>query len=463
MKVMSNLKMYHQKRDFKKTKEPKGAVKKIKSKKLKFVIQHHLARKDHYDLRLEWHGVYISFAVPKGPSFNPKDKRLAIKVEDHPLSYGNFEGTIPKGQYGGGTVMLFDKGYWEPFKETSPNFDEGPIKFFLKGKRLMGGWSLIRFKEQWLLIKEKDEFVSEVQMSDFDTSIKTGRTMDEIANGVKKKKKEKIEVTSPEKIIFEKEKITKGAIFSYYQLIAKRMLPFLENRLISTVRSPNGLKNEKFFMKHLNNSSQGLGKKMVKNKTEDKTDYYYIKNENGLLSEVQMNSYEFHIWGALQNTVKKPDFIVFDLDPDEGLSLKKVREGVKDLKAFLDQLKLKSYLKTSGGKGYHIYVPLQMSSWAKCEKIAKDIADLMVKTYPEKYTTNMRKENRKKKIFIDYFRNKFGATSVAPYSLRLKDKASISCPIYWKELDFISPDGITIKNIKTRLKKKDPWADFFKF
>lgn len=458
---MANLKIYQQKRDFKKTKEPKGKVHLKKGKKLKFVVQHHLARKDHYDLRLEWNGVYVSFAVPKGPSFNPMDKRLAIHVEDHPLSYGNFEGTIPKGQYGGGTVMLFDKGYWEPFKETSPDFEKGPIKFTIKGKKFRGSWSLVRFKEEWLIIKEKDEFVSDIDLNDFDTSIKTGRKMDEIANVIKKRKEEKIEVTSPEKVIFENEKVTKGTIFSYYQKIAKRMMPFLENRLISTVRSPNGIKEEKFFMKHLNNPSHGLGKKRIKGKTDEKTDYYYVKDESGLLSEVQMNSYEFHIWGSLQNTVKKPDLVVFDLDPDEGLSLKKVREGVKDLKAILDKLKLKAYLKTSGGKGYHVYVPLQMSSWKNCEKIAKDIADLMVETYPDKYTTNMRKDKRKKKIFIDYFRNKFGATSVAPYSLRLKDKATISCPIYWKELDVIPPDGVTIKNIKERLKKKDPWANFF--
>ena len=461
---MANLKKYNAKRDFTKTNEPVGKVEKKYKKKLRFVIQHHLARRDHYDLRLEWKGVYVSFAIPKGPSFNPKDKRLAVKVEDHPLSYGNFEGIIPKGEYGGGTVMLFDKGYWYSYKEYKPDFDDGPIKFTLKGKRLIGSWSLVKFKDDnWLLIKEKDEFVSNKSINSFKTSIKTGRTMKEIEsnkNSTKKINLKEINITNPNKIIFPKEKITKSEIVKYYSLVAKRMMPFLDNRIISTVRSPNGMDSEMFFMKHLNTSSKNFGKKYIKDKSDDKKDYYYIKNDLGLL-EVQMNSYEFHIWGSKQNDITKPDILVFDLDPDENLKINKVRQGVKDLKNLLDDLKLKSYLKTSGGKGYHIYVPLKTSSWKKTEKIAEDIANLMVMNWPDKYTTNMRKDNRKGKIFIDYFRNKKGATSVCPYSLRLKKNAAISCPIYWHELDKIKPNEITIKNIKERLRKKDPWLNFF--
>ena len=130
------LKDYNKKRNFNKTKEPVGKRAK-KHKTLRFCIQHHIARKDHYDLRLEWDGVLKSWAVPKGPSYNDKDKRLAIMVEDHPTSYRNFEGTIPKGEYGGGTVMLWDKGYWEPIEGYKPNFKEGPIKFVLNTFRCM--------------------------------------------------------------------------------------------------------------------------------------------------------------------------------------------------------------------------------------------------------------------------------------------------------------------------------------
>lgn len=455
-----SLDRYNKKRDFSRTKEPVG--KKVKSsKKLKFVIQHHIARRDHYDLRLEYKGVYASFAVPKGPSFSTKDKRLAVKVEDHPISYGTFEGVIPKGEYGAGTVMLFDKGYWEPIGSGNIDFDKGPVKFFLNGERVKGGYSLVKFKdENYLLIKEKDEYVSKKSIKSFKTSIKTGRTMKEIANN-EEVVSENVEITSEDKVIFDNGKITKGEIAEYYKLVGKRMMPFLDNRLISVVRCPNGIKEGVFFMKHLNNDSKNLGKKKIRNKLLESTDYYYIKNVNGILSEVQMNSYEFHIWGSKQNSIKKPDILVFDLDPDLGLSLKKVREAVLDLKSILDGLKLKSYLKTSGGKGYHIYVPLDMPSFKKCEKIAKDISDLLVTEYPKKYTTNIRKSKRKGKIFIDYFRNKMGATSVCPYSLRLKETPSVSCPIFWNELDKIKPDSITIRNIGERLKKRDPWSGFF--
>lgn len=458
---MANLKNYNKKRNFSKTTEPIGKLDKS-GKRLKFVIQHHLARKDHYDLRLEYNGVYVSYAVPKGPSFNPKDKRLAIKVEDHPISYGNFEGVIPKGEYGAGTVMLFDKGYWKPLESSKVNFEKGPVKFFLDGERVKGGYSLVKFKEDnYLLIKEKDEYVSKKSINSFKRSIKTGRTMKEIANDMDILNSEEIKITSEDKIIFDKFKITKGEIADYYKLIGKRMMPFLDNRLISVVRCPSGIKNGIFFMKHLNNDSNDVGKKKIRNKLLQNSDYYYVKNINGLLSEVQMNSYEFHIWGSKQNSLNNPDILVFDLDPDEGLSLKKVRDAVRGLKRILDDLKLKSYLKTSGGKGYHIYVPIYMPSFKKCEKIARDISELLVNEYPNKYTTNIRKDKRKGKIFIDYFRNKKGATSVCPYSLRLKEKPSISCPIFWSELDFIKPDEITINNIKERLKKRDPWNGFF--
>lgn len=457
---MSNLKEYNQKRNFQKTNEPYGNKKSKKSKKLKYIIQHHMARREHYDLRLEYNGVLISFAVPKGPSFNPKDKRLAVKVEDHPLSYSNFEGTIPKGQYGGGTVMLWDKGTWEP--HYKPDLKKGPIKFSINGERIKGDFSLVKFKDDnWLLIKEKDEFVSNEKITKYKTSIKTNRTMAEISNNEVKENLEDIEITHPDKIIIPKGKITKEEIISYYKLVAKRMLPFLENRLISTIRCPNGINNEIFYMKHLNTDSKNIGKKLVKDKDNQNKDYYYIKNAMGLIEEVQMNSYEFHIWGSKQNSTNKPDLLVFDFDPDEKLSLKKLREGVKDLKKVLDKLKLKAYLKTSGGKGYHVFVPLKTTSWNKTEKIASDISELMVNNNPSKYTTNMRKEKREGKIFIDYFRNKKGATSVSPYSIRLKNNAPISCPISWKELDLIKPQSITIKNVQQRLKKKDAWSSFF--
>ena len=455
---MSSLSKYNAKRNFNKTKEPMGKRSK-KTKKLRFCIQHHIARKDHYDLRLEWNGVLISWAVPKGPSYNPKDKRLAIKVEDHPIDYRNFEGTIPKGEYGGGTVMLWDKGYWEPIKGYKPNFKEGPIKFILKGSRLKGIWTLVKLKNNdtsWLLIKDKDEYHLYDNINEFNTSIKTNRTMDEIKDNIKH-----IEITNPDKIIYKKPKVTKMDIVNYYKAVSKRMLPLIENRLISTIRYPSGSKGSSFFKKHFENLHKFLGLKRIKSKKEHQNDYYYIKDINGLISEVQMNSYEFHVWGCLASDLSHADMLVFDLDPDELLSLKRLREGVKDLKSILDEYELSSFLKTSGGKGYHVVVPLNAKvTWKNARLIAKNIAELMEARWPNKYTSNMKKSKRKGKIFIDWVRNTKGATSVAPYSLRIRKKLTVSMPISWNELDKIKPDEITIEEAIKRLKRKDPWQKF---
>ena len=454
---MSSLSKYNQKRNFNKTKEPMGKRSK-KAKKLRFCIQHHIARKDHYDLRLEWNGVLISWAVPKGPSYNDKDKRLAIMVEDHPIDYRNFEGTIPKGEYGGGTVMLWDKGYWEPIKGYKPNFKEGPIKFILKGSRLKGIWTLVKLKDDnnWLLIKDEDEYHLYDNINEFNTSIKTGRTMDEIATNIKR-----IEITNPNKIVYKNPKVTKMDIVNYYKAVSKRMLPLIENRLISTIRYPNGSKGSSFFKKHFENLHKFLGLKRIKSKKEHQNDYYYIKDINGLISEVQMNSYEFHVWGCLASDLSHADMLVFDLDPDESLSLKRLREGVKDLKSILDEYELSSFLKTSGGKGYHVVVPLNAKvTWKNARLIAKNIAELMEARWPNKYTSNMKKSKRKGKIFIDWVRNTKGATSVAPYSLRIRKKLTVSMPISWNELDKIKPDEITIEEAIKRLKRKDPWQKF---
>lgn len=276
------------------------------------------------------------------------------------------------------------------------------------------------------------------------------------------KKIDNIEITHPDKLIFKNPKITKLDIVKYYSKVADRMLPFLENRLISVIRLPDGFGGDKFFKKHLENKNKGIGKKILKNDDNKKEDYYYIKDRESLISEVQMNSYEFHTWGSTVKNLEYPDIMVFDLDPDKNLDIDKVREGVKDLKKILDTLNLKAYLKTSGGKGYHVVVPIKTKmTWRKFRKTAKDIAVLMETKWHDKYTSNIRIKNRKGKIFIDWVRNTRSSTSVAPYSIRLRDKCAVSMPIKWSELDKVKPDDITINEAIKRLKRKNPWDDFF--
>ena len=192
--MAAKLEEYNRKRNFEKTGEP-GNSSGETGDRLKFVVQHHLARRDHFDFRLEWGGVLLSWAIPKGPSCNPRDKRLAVRVEEHPLEYRNFEGTITKGEYGGGTVMLWDEGWWEPQTDVDEGLRLGSLKFILSGRRLKGKWALVRMKakadekaENWLLFKEKDEYAQlSGGISSFSTSIRTGRTMEEIEQGTGEK------------------------------------------------------------------------------------------------------------------------------------------------------------------------------------------------------------------------------------------------------------------------------------
>ena len=191
------LQAYQAKRDFSQTKEPSGdaaAGPGEAGAKLRFVVQKHDATRLHYDLRLELDGVFKSWAVTKGPSVDPKDRRLAVEVEDHPLDYGDFEGTIPKGQYGGGTVQLWDRGYWSPEGMTAEEgLAKGDLKFTLAGEHLHGSWVLVRIKNwsggkrvNWLLIKHRDEFAQEggaEQLLAEDQSVASGRGMEEIAAG----------------------------------------------------------------------------------------------------------------------------------------------------------------------------------------------------------------------------------------------------------------------------------------
>jgi len=188
-----NLADYQAKRDFKKTSEPSGKAKIRAAEYPRFVIQKHDATRLHYDLRLEHDGVFKSWAVTKGPSLNPADKRLAVEVEDHPLDYGDFEGTIPKGEYGGGTVMLWDRGFWMPeaTKDVDAALRKGELKFTLAGQKLKGSFVLVRMKRDrdggkrnnWLLIKHRDEFASEDDVAKQDKSVGSARSMEQIAAG----------------------------------------------------------------------------------------------------------------------------------------------------------------------------------------------------------------------------------------------------------------------------------------
>lgn len=813
---------YNEKRDFKKTSEPAGELRKS-SEQLQFVIQKHAASRLHYDFRLEWKGVLLSWAVPKGPSMNPGDKRLAVHVEDHPLDYAGFEGVIPKDEYGGGTVQLFDRGTWTPLRDVDQGLEEGELKFELEGTRFKGRFVLVRMRsdkdedDNWLLIKEKDEYARKQSgIDEFETSVSSGRTMEEISQegdikesgsdaaaiknsetdlrkdlpfstakpmlaklvsrpptgagwrheikydgyrllvylegsrirmmtrgghdwtdrfaglaadfkswersanmvldgevvffepsgrsdfqrlqsslksgkkkpltfivfdilavgnqdvrdlplekrqslmeelvqdapksiirspysegnhlnmfnqlcrkgleglvskrlgsrysgersddwlkskcvlrqefvvagytrsqkkrsglsslilafnkngalhyagragtgfteaeskklvkdfqpylqetasieipkqyrqpeeifwlrpelvveikfaewtddevvrqavfmGLREDKKpsevdmeketqkrspsntkkvvsmketksreeitiEGVDISSPEKVYDPEHNLTKAQVAEYYQDISERMLPHLENRLVSLVRAPDGIEGETFFSRHAAGQIDYVKDVPVREKSGEEDIYIAITDFKGLMGAVQMSTIEFHTWGSRLPEMELPDQLVFDIDPDVGLEISKVRQGVRDLRGLLDQLGLKSFLKTSGGKGYHIMVPLQpQADWAVAKRFAQNLAKELAKRWPKLYTATMSKQKRKGKIFIDWIRNGRAATSVCVYSLRARAGLPISWPISWEQLDQIVPNQVTIQNYGDYLDQQ-PWEDYF--
>ena len=266
---------------------------------------------------------------------------------------------------------------------------------------------------------------------------------------------EKIKITNPNKILYNKGEIKKIDVISYYIDVSNLMLPFIENRLLSVIRCHGDNEKECFYKKHPTND-----KDMVKIKKVNGEEYFYINTQEELIYQIQMGTIEFHPWGSLVKTINKPNMMVFDLDPDEKLPLEKLRDAVLKVKSVLDELNITSFLKTSGGKGYHIVVPFKISStWKDFYAISKKVAELVEAKWPKLFTTNIRKSERKGKIFIDYLRNNKGSTCVAPYSVRARDSATISMPISWKDINKIKPNEITIKNYKKYL--NNSWEDYF--
>ncbi len=832
------LEKYWEKRDFKKTPEPRGKVARP-GKALHYYIQEHHATRLHYDFRLELDGTLKSWAVPKGPSLDPADKRLAVHVEDHPLDYGTFEGDIPEHQYGAGHVMLWDRGVWEPEGDPREGYRKGRLKFHLDGRKLHGGWTLVRMNGQdkgkgnWLLIKEHDEeaksgaeaqvteiltenvadhptakkkpakvakgkakrpaaadpakaegarkaampenlspqlatlvehppagndWLSEVKYDGYRALTRIGdgevhmftragydwtgewasianglaqlpvkeawldgevvavdesgaasfqalqnmmrrgknaqlayyvfdlvyldgydltdvplverkrllrgllqdlpesgpvlysdhieggsqevfehacmhnlegivakradagyqqqrsrawlkvkcmqrqefviggytdpggsreqfgallvgvyddkrrlrysgkvgtgfdaRVLRSVAknfealeqdepvfanpptgaeargvhwlkpelvaeidfaqwtdaglirhasfvglrgdkaaqeivreqplsdkvlariereaervvaeDGLTGKAKGKnivagIEITHPSKMLFPRIGLTKLALVEYYEAVGEWIVPHLKNRPLTLVRCPQGGEHKCFFQKHVNETIPEAIERIVAPEESGPATYMMANNVEAVIGLVQMGVLEIHTWSSSAGTLDYPDRMIFDLDPAEGLPWETVIEGAQLVHGLLDEIGLTNFLKTTGGKGLHIVVPLKPERpWGEVKAFSRSIAEHLAQTLPERFTANMSKAERGGKIFIDYLRNGQGATAVAAYSTRAKPTASVSAPIFWDELvPDLHADAFNVGNIRERLARleADPWRDYFK-
>lgn len=810
---------YRTRRDFTKTGEPHGTRGRRRKTSLRFVIQKHDASRLHYDLRLEWGGVLKSWAVTRGPSLDPSDKRLAVRTEDHPISYGAFEGTIPKKEYGGGTVMLWDTGTWEPVGDAEAGFAEGKLHFLIHGERLKGEWILVRMaakagekRENWLLMKAReagDPPSGRPLTERFTKSVTTGRTMREIAGnkptkpgsgkggstatgkgssstrGVSKRpgkgkpprfeapqlarlvseaphgedwlnevkfdgyrclvsvgggtarcftrsgldwtarfsdvakacadldcesalidgevvaaersggsqfsalqsalksggrlryyafdllsldgedvRKEPlverkkrlaslletlggsrtvqfsehvrgngakvldaickagqegiiakkadapyvgrrngdwlkikctrrqefviggyspsdkpgrpfaslllgtfengafryrgrvgtgfseeamakiatalkagerktaafetvpgqiarnakwvtprlvaeidfteftndghirhgsflglrgdkeaqdvtleiskdgqapdrhrilgVDISHPDRVVYPRQGLTKIALARYYEAAAERMLPFVENRLLSLVRCPQGRQQSCFFQKHASDGfPEAIRRTDIVESSGETDSYLYVTDATGIVSAVQMGTLEFHIWWSRLDALDKPDRLVFDLDPDEGLAFADVRTAAFDIRDRLADVGLRSLALATGGKGIHVVVPLMRradadSAGAFAEAFARSVAG----EEPDRFTATMSKAKRRNRIFIDWLRNRRGATSIAPYSTRAREGAPVAMPVTWEELKSLKASNVfQVPDVLSRLEEDDPWAE----
>jgi bifunctional non-homologous end joining protein LigD len=238
---------------------------------------------------------------------------------------------------------------------------------------------------------------------------------------------------------------------------------YVVNRPLALVRAPDGVgSGPRFFQKH---ASPGMHEGILKlNDPEDGEEILYINNFNGLSALVQLGVVEVHLWGSTIDAIDTPDQIVFDLDPDEGLSSDDLRAATLEVGERLDEIGLQNLVKTSGNKGFHIVVPLKpKADWTEVKAFAHDFAQAMEQSNPKRYTATLSKSARKGRIFIDYLRNSRGATTVAPYSTRAVPNATVSVPITWKQVEAgIRPTAFTVgdKALAKALGATDPWADY---
>ncbi|HWJ87190.1 MAG TPA: DNA ligase D [Pelagibacterium sp.] len=780
---------YRAKRDFSRTQEPAGENRAEIGNV--FVVQKHDATRLHYDFRLEYKGVLKSWAVTRGPSTDPADKRLAVRTEDHPLDYATFEGTIPKGQYGGGTVMLWDFGTWAPIEDPEEGFRTGKLKFRLDGERMKGNWALIRMKprpgekrENWLLIKEVDEYATSengAALLDAATSVSTGRKMKAIAAGkppVKRKsagvlplpafvepqlttlvdrvpggenwlfemkydgyrclaaisgntvrlytrsgldwtekfaplvlplaqltgssvlldgevcafnadgrggfsvlkthlseggplvffvfdmleqggksirdkplverkallrgvlgtrkrddpiqyspdiagngaqvfeticknghegiiakapdapyrsgrsgdwlkikctlrqefvivgwspskkrpgvfaslllatqedgklvyrgrvgtgfseavraelqsmleadrrktaplggvpvamakdaqwvsprhlaeiaytevtpdgalrhpsflglredkratgialekpaglkggamtlrdedgiaaaKQAGVKLSSPDKVLYPEQGITKARLAAYYAAVADTMMPFIADRPLSLVRCPAGRTGQCFFQKHdTGGFTQGMDTVAIREKDGSTDKYFTLNNLGGLLAGVQMGVLEFHIWGSRRDAIEKPDRIVFDIDPDEGLDFAEVKAAARDIRDKLGERGLTSFPLVTGGKGIHVVVPItRRFQWPDIKTFAAGFARQLAEDEPERFTATLSKKAREGRLFIDYLRNERGSTAIAPFSTRAREGAPVAVPVDWDEIEGLAAANV---------------------
>jgi bifunctional non-homologous end joining protein LigD len=275
-----------------------------------------------------------------------------------------------------------------------------------------------------------------------------------------------IQLSNPDKPLYPDAGLTKRDLALYYEAVADWILPHLEQRPLSLVRCPNGWQKPCFYQK---NADAGVDPAIdrVKVQTSDGPATYMMANSaSATVALLQMGVLEIHPWGARAGRLGFPDRIVFDFDPDDELRWQSIVEAVHIIRTLFEKIGLQGFVKTTGGKGLHVVVPIEPTlRWPSIKNFSKAIAELFVRTFPDRFTAKISKATRHGRIFVDYLRNDEGSTAISAYSTRARANAPVATPVAWEELaKEIRFDHFNVRNVPARLKrmKKDPWADFFK-
>lgn len=500
------LEKYKEKRRFKITPEPPPRVERSKGGPI-FVIQEHHATRLHYDFRLEADGVLKSWAVTKEPTLDPRVKRLAVQVEDHPLAYASFHGDIPEGEYGAGHVEIWDSGRYENLLEEKPEkksvaeaIEEGHVEIELHGSKLEGKFALIRMKgeegKNWLLIKMKDKkarggsaagdgsarkgSTAKKESADGKSDPKndrkvagagkgTGRgTRGGTARGRVKAPKE-IELTHPDKVMFPDAGFTKEDLFRFYERIADHLLPHLAGRPMTLERLPDGFSSPKaphFWQKDTpEHYPEWIPRIELESEQGEPVHYVLVNDRETLLYLVNQGTVTFHPWLSRVDDLDRPDFILFDLDPgprtfaDAIIVARQVHDVLRDEG-------IEAYVKTSGKSGIHVLTPwTKRGGYNEGREWAMEIAERVVAELPAIATVERSKAKRSGRLYLDVMQNARGHHVVPPYVARATPGATVSTPLRWSELtDALTPAKFDLRSIFRRLSrlKDDPIAPLTK-
>ncbi|WP_240687315.1 non-homologous end-joining DNA ligase [Amycolatopsis suaedae] len=506
-------------RDFDRTAEPAGGAGPADGNR--FVVQRHRASRRHYDVRLEIDGVLVSWAVPKGPTLDPKARRMAIHVEDHPIEYADFEGVIPAGEYGGGDVIVWDRGTWEPVDTDDPlkAIEDGNLHFDLYGEKLAGRFVLVRPRrddgKQWFLLHKQDEHAQPGwDAEDHPKSVKSGRTNEEVAadpdamwhgdrpaaraeESLRRPRREipkwtgpsgdelealdslrskgtwhvdgqDVALTNLDKVLFPgrdgEDPVTKRDLIRYYATVAPVMLPYLADRPLNTHRFPQGVDKPGFWHKEVPSHAPDWIRRWH-NESADPDDVKYYIVPDSVATMAWLANYgalELHAWTSRIEDVTRPTWALFDIDPGTDTSFDDVLVLARLHRTALEHLGLEGRPKVTGQRGVQVWVPIEPRyTYAETRAFVQTVSKTIGRAVPEMVSWAWNKDERRGRARLDYTQNVINKTLVAPYSVRPRPGAPVSVPLEWDELDDpdLEPDRWTVRTLPERLAKAgDPFA-----